>query len=169
MAIRIGLRRVVAFVLDWFLIVLWGGVLFVVFALLADAAAAPSGPWTGQLLGLVSMTLPVVLYFSWTESSVLEGSLGKRVLGLRVTDVKGRRLSFRAALVRNAIKFAPWEFGHLLAQQAVFSGEAGLPAWVLLPGSIAFAGPMIWLIELFRAGRTPYDRVSGAIVRAAGA
>jgi hypothetical protein len=38
------------------------------------------------------------------------------------------------------------------------------PAWTILPAVIAFAGPLLWLIELFRTGRTPYDRLSGSRV-----
>lgn len=113
------------------------------------------------------MTLPVVGYFSLTESSRSQGSVGKRAMGLVVARGDGRRLPQSSALLRSVVKFAPWECGHMLAQQAAFSGESGLPAWVLVPAVIAFAGPVMWLVELFRTGRTPYDRVSAAHVRMA--
>lgn len=166
MSIRLGFRRVAAFMLDWCLIALWGGLLFALSMLVSKGLLpAPTGPWTGQLIGLLSMTLPVVLYFSLMESSALEGSLGKRALGLRVITEGGGRVSPASALLRNVVKFAPWECGHMLAQQAVFSGEGGLPGWIVLPGLIAFAGPLAWLVELFRTGRTPYDRISASRVQ----
>lgn len=158
-------RRLAAFCIDWCVIAAWGGLLFAMVVLVgASDAGGPGGPWSGQLLGLATMTVPVVLYFSLTESSAMQASLGKRALDLRVTDEAGDRLGFASALGRNLVKFAPWEFGHMLAQQAVFSGEAGMPAWTILPAVIAFAGPLLWIFELFRTGRTPYDRLSGSRV-----
>ena len=156
-------RRIAAFCIDWCVIAAWGGLLFA--AAVLSGAGGPTGPWMGQLVGLLTMTLPVVLYFSLTESSAMQGSFGKRALGLRLTDEAGARISLPSALLRNLVKFAPWEFGHMLAQQAVFSDEQGLPIWTLVPATIAFAGPLVWLIELFRTGRTPYDRISASQVR----
>jgi uncharacterized RDD family membrane protein YckC len=166
MRARAALKRLAAFALDWCLIAAWGGLLFVLFTqLVAGLLPAPGGPWSAQLVGLLSMTLPVILYFSLCEASAWRGTLGKRALGLEVVDEAGGRLPTASALLRNGVKFAPWEFGHLLAQQAVFSGEQGMPAWTILPGLVAFGGPLIWVVELFRTGRTPYDRVSTSRVR----
>jgi len=51
---------------------------------------------------LVALTL--VLYGTVLEASPLEGTLGKRLLGLRVHDLMGERLSWRTAFVRNVGK-----------------------------------------------------------------
>jgi hypothetical protein len=51
-----------------------------------------------------------------------------------------------------------------VAQQAVYSGEGGFPAWVWMPAAVAVAGPVWWLVTLSTSGRTPYDRWSGARV-----
>jgi len=51
---------------------------------------------------LVALTL--VLYGTVLEASPLEGTIGKRLLGLRVHDLMGERLSWRTALVRNVGK-----------------------------------------------------------------
>lgn len=166
MSTSIAPRRIAAFCLDWLVIAVWGGIVFAaVIAFDSDGFSAPADPWTAQLLGLLVMTLPVVLYFSVTESSTMKGSPGKWVLGLEVETGSGRRLGLAAALIRNLVKLSPWEFGHMLAYQAVFSGESGLPVWTLVPAVIAFGGPIVWLVELFRMGRTPYDRISAAHVR----
>lgn len=45
------------------------------------------------------------LYFAFLESSAWQGSIGKRVLRLRVTDVNGERLSFKHASGRFFSKF----------------------------------------------------------------
>jgi uncharacterized RDD family membrane protein YckC len=46
-----------------------------------------------------------VLYFTVCESSAWQGTLGKLALGIRVTDMDGRRISFPRALGRYFSKF----------------------------------------------------------------
>ena len=46
-----------------------------------------------------------VLYFTVCESSAWQGTLGKLALGIRVTDLEGRRISFPRALGRYFAKF----------------------------------------------------------------
>lgn len=161
----IAVRRSLAFGLDWLVVVLWGGVVFGAVTIATHGSPpAPEGPWTAQAIGMLTMTLPVTLYFAVCESSAWRASLGKRALVLVVSSDAGMQLSFRSALLRNAVKFVPWECGHTLAQQAAFSGEGGLPTWVLGPAAIAFAAPLWWLAALFATGRTPYDRWVSASV-----
>ena len=155
----IAVRRVLAVAVDWLVVVLWGGVLFGgVMILTSGNPPRPENPWKAQGIGLLTMTGPVTLYFALCESSALRASLGKRVLGLVVSGETGERLLFGSALLRNAIKFVPWEFGHTVAQQAAFSGEGGFPVWVWGPATVALVGPVWWLIAMIATGRTPYDR-----------
>jgi len=159
------LRRVLAFAVDWLVVVMWAGALFGAVMVASDfAPPRPTGAWTAQAIGFLSMTLPVTLYFALCESSPMQATLGKRALGLRVERESGGRLSVGGALLRNAAKFAPWEFGHTVAQQAAYSAEAGFPVWVWIPAAVAAAGPVWWVVTLLTSGRTPYDRWSGARV-----
>lgn len=160
----LALRRCAAFAVDWLVIAAWGGLLFAV-AMLASGGepGAPRGPWVGQAIGLVTMTLPVLLYFSVLESSRWRGSLGRRALGLRVETPAGERLPLRRALLRNAIKLAPWELGHLGAQQAFFAGDE-LPTWVGVVLLASMLGPLVWVAAIVATGRAPYDRAAGSRV-----
>jgi len=57
-------------------------------------------------------------YYVLTESSALQGTLGKRAVGLRVTDLDGRRIRPGRAIVRYLARFLsalPWQLGFLLA------------------------------------------------------
>ena len=162
---RIAARRLLAFAMDWLVVALWGGVLFgVVMIATGGRPPRPANPWTAQAIGFVTMTLPVTLYFALCESSAMRGSIGKRILGLVVSRDTGGRLPFASALLRNGVKFVPWEFGHTVAQQAVFSGDQGIPTWVWGPLLLAFGGPAWWLIAMMATGRTPYDRWASARV-----
>jgi hypothetical protein len=161
----VAVRRLLAFAADYIVIVAWGGVVFgAVMLMTAGQPPRPANPWIAQGVGLLTMTLPVTVYFSVCEASWLQASLGKRLLGLVVTRASGESLSFRAALLRNALKFVPWECGHLMAQQAIFSADAGIPVWAWAPGLVAFIVPAWWLLALFATGQTPYDRWSGTDV-----
>ena len=53
------------------------------------------------LAGFITQTL----YFSLLESSHFQASLGKMALGIKVINKQGDRLTFLAALIRNAGKF----------------------------------------------------------------
>lgn len=46
----------------------------------------------------------VTLYYSFMESSKFQGTVGKLVLGLKVTDESGAKLDFVKALIRNLCK-----------------------------------------------------------------
>jgi uncharacterized RDD family membrane protein YckC len=155
----VAVRRLLAFAVDWLVLVLWGGVIFgAIMIATGGNPPQPESPWTGQAMSLLMVTVPFTLYFALCESSAMQASLGKRTLGLVVSRETGGRLSFGSALLRNAVKFTPWEFGHTAAWQSVFAGGAGFPAWVWGPAIIAFVGPVWWLVALIGTGRTPYDR-----------
>jgi hypothetical protein len=115
-------------------------------------------PWAAQAMSFLMLTAPFTLYFALCESSAMRASLGKRILGLVVSGETGGKLSFGPALLRNAVKFTPWEFGHTVAWQGVFSGEGGFPVWVWGPVFIAFGGPVWWLVAMIATGQAPYDR-----------
>jgi len=44
------------------------------------------------------------LYYAFMESSKYQASIGKMVLGLKVTDVSGNKIDFMKALIRNLSK-----------------------------------------------------------------
>jgi len=57
-------------------------------------------------------------YYVLTESSALQGTLGKRLLGLRVTDLDGRRIRFGRSLLRylaRLLSALPWQLGFVMA------------------------------------------------------
>ena len=158
---NLAIRRLVAFAVDWLVIAAWAAMLFgVVMFGFSGHPPRPNGPWQMQVIGFAVMTLPVVLYFTLCESSVWQATLGKRALSLRVVYGRVGRTPFSHSLLRNIIKFLPWEMGHIVANQAFFSTSSGVPAWVYVPMLLAFGCPVWWVVSVFTFGYTPYDVIA---------
>lgn len=173
---RRGPRRIAAFALDELVVGLWIGALTLAAALARAAGwlgdpAPPAGiaaKAAGHAASLLALTLPVLLYLSLLEAR-RGATLGKRALGLEVVGTDDRPLSTRRALLRNAVKLAPWEFSHLAIWYV--PGRPFLdppPAWSLAAWLLSLAAAAVYLAALFVGeGRTPYDRVARSRVRLA--
>jgi uncharacterized RDD family membrane protein YckC len=161
-----GLRRVCAWLIDYFLVAIYMGVLFfVVFVATGGRLeiAGVSTPAARHLLGAVTLTLPVVLYFAIAEASARQGTIGKQATGLRVTGRDLERISFGRSLLRTAIKFAPWEIAHAAIHRIPLDGEIAWPVLAGLLGSMLVAGT--YFATLFtRHGRPIYDLLAGTRV-----
>ncbi len=96
-------RRFVAYLIDGFIVGGAAVILYLVLAvILVVPAAAGRHGFTGRMLALLVVfeVLVVVgqwLYFALCESSRLQATPGKLALGLRVTDMQGRRIGFGRA------------------------------------------------------------------------
>ena len=55
-----------------------------------------------QIIALYSLTKFIIVYFYFTlsETSVWQGTIGKRLLKIKVTDMQGKRISFKRATIR---------------------------------------------------------------------
>jgi RDD family. len=167
------LRRVAAWLLDYLLIAAYLILLTAAsFALRASPLRAGfdgalSRPATAEVLGFLLLTLPVVLYFAIYEASPLEATLGKRALGLAVVRLDGCRLSIWRALLREAVRFLPWELSHALLWRVALSADRrGLPFWIAVGYGVVYALVLLYLATLFIGSRhrTVYDRLAGTIV-----
>jgi uncharacterized RDD family membrane protein YckC len=124
--------RVVAHFIDGIL----AGIVFVILLLIAFAMVGPgrfralaegSNPgefFTPEVIAIIVMLsgtsiLMMWLYYAWMESSSYQGTLGKMALGLIVTDLEGRRISFGRATGRYFGKivtgFIPLGIGYAMA------------------------------------------------------
>jgi uncharacterized RDD family membrane protein YckC len=100
-------QRLAAYLLDWIMIVVAvfaiaiavGVVLLVVLRGGDPKAAERVGFYTG-LLANVAIVFVGWIYFAMLESSAKQATLGKRLLGIVVTDEHGQRISFVRATGR---------------------------------------------------------------------
>lgn len=67
-----------------------------------------------QLYTLVTISLPIWLYFAVFEQSAWQATPGKRLLKLRVIGtIEPASISFPTAFLRTLIKLLPWELAHI--------------------------------------------------------
>jgi len=105
-------RRVLAYIIDTIILSIAGGIISGLF--LGSAAGLTSltpgtdqtAAFTGAMLGVQSISFIINwLYFALLESSSMQGTLGKRALGMIVTDLDGGRIGFGRATGRYFAKF----------------------------------------------------------------
>lgn len=164
--VGMALERLAAFMIDWCLIAVYGGLLFLFVSPLVRPLFTIS-PFISELMGFCLITLPMVLYFSLAEASSWQATVGKRILRLRVAKGGGERMRYRWSFLRTAIKFLPWELAHFAVWNVfVFTNSsatgAGMAALIL-----SYVLVIIYVVSLFlRRGRTPYDIAAGTLVMA---
>jgi uncharacterized RDD family membrane protein YckC len=165
-------RRVGAWLLDYLLIAAYLVVLTAVSLGLraspvrAGFNSAMSQPVEAELLGFFLLTLPVILYFAVCETSHWRATVGKRALRLAVVDDKGARLTMRRAVLREAVRFLPWELSHALLWRIALSPDRGSVSILVTVGFVlVYALVGLYLLTLFIGShRTVYDRLAGSLV-----
>jgi uncharacterized RDD family membrane protein YckC len=159
-------RRIGAHLIDSAII--YGAIGALQFGVLRPLGLAPdpqtvSGArFEGYLLATVS--LPAALYLALTEGSGRQATIGKRLLGLRVATVDGGRVGVGRALLRAAVKFLPFEVGHLAFALPV-------PLW-RAPGEFRAGFLVVWLllgldllaILRIERRRSVHDLAAGTVV-----
>jgi uncharacterized RDD family membrane protein YckC len=166
-------RRVAAWLLDYLVIAAY---LILLTAVSIGLLASPVGtafsaamrqPIPAELFGILLLTGPVVLYFALMEASARQATLGKRALGIVVVGPGGGRLSLGRAIVREAVRFLPWELSHALIWRAVLSPQRNsLTALETAGFAVVYLLVFAYLVSLFVGSqhRTLYDRLAGSRV-----
>ena len=163
-------RRIAAYIVDYsvFMLPLVGILSLGSWALLSfDISPFSDNAWLNHGVAILILTVPVVLYFSLSEASRFQATVGKRLLKVSVVDASGHRVTLKQAMLRAIVKFLPWEFFHTI----IWHWE-GWPSNPATPTNLQmFAMTIGWLVmgwfvvSLFVGSRrTPYDWVAGTVV-----
>jgi uncharacterized RDD family membrane protein YckC len=129
-------------------------------------SSALTRPITAELVGFLTLTGPVILYFALCEASTWQATLGKRALGLVVVGAGGTRLPFGRAIVREVVRFLPWEMAHALIWPLALPPHKEPLALTIGGFAAVYLLLIIYLISLFVGSehRTIYDRLAGSRV-----
>jgi uncharacterized RDD family membrane protein YckC len=103
------LLRLIAYVVDWFIVGIIVGILWLLVFLpflFVGAIAGFFNAWGWWTVFPFVVGLLMVLYVLYAEVS-WGGTLGKRILGLRVQTVSGGRITYSQSFIRNISKIHP--------------------------------------------------------------
>lgn len=163
---KLGLRRLAAYAIDFGVIAIWMILLILAvnsgwIEIKVEDTLDSAARWAVQGQAFLMLTLPVYLYFTLSEALGRNATIGKRALGL---GVDGSPIQIA---VRNLLKFLPWELAHTgiwhgMAVPFVTDPNALGTSFI----TISLGLSAVYLVTLFIGhGRTPYDRLSGTSVK----
>jgi uncharacterized RDD family membrane protein YckC len=118
-----------------------------------------------HLLGFLTLTLPIMIYFIVSEFKY-GATLGKRFAGLKVASFNGQPLTLTQVIVRNVIKFLPWEYAHILVYILILVPKATDSQLLIFGLILANIIPLVYLamIVLRKDHRGPHDIISQTVV-----
>lgn len=160
-------KRIIAFAIDFLpiaaYILVLGGIGTISMRFTNELLVSP---WTTDLFAFLVLVLPVILYFALQEGSQRQATLGKRKVGIAVVNAEGQKLRWRQALIRAALKFAPWQLAHTCVIQMWFGQTS---SWLGVGAVLAQGLVVIYVLTILitKAHRAPYDWLAGAYVIAA--
>lgn len=155
-------RRAAAYLIDVILLATLAQLTqWAIFVMADNPLAAASGPVLEGWV-LLTVSLPAWLYFSLSES-IAGQTVGKRLMGLRVSSVAGGRVSFVRALVRTIVKLLPWELTHAtLLLPTPLAAEPGF-RWGFIVVYVLLG--LYLVVMLFnRRKQSVHDLLTGTIV-----
>jgi uncharacterized RDD family membrane protein YckC len=157
------IHRILAWTIDFGIIVLYAVLLFTVTSLLFEVRQEDINPYWGQLIGFLTLTLPVITYSYLTEKSKWKATIGKRTLNLMVL-VHGNKTT-KSILQRNVLKYLPWELAHTGVHWIIYYESVGreIPIWTWAILNIPQVIVFIYFVSIiFSKGQSSiYDRISG--------
>lgn len=94
-------KRTAAYLLDYVIYMTGCGMLLLVIGIILGVSGTNPSEMAFNVLGLLISLVVYLLYYVWPEASAWQATLGKRIFGLKVTDLNGQRISFWRSLGRN--------------------------------------------------------------------
>lgn len=162
-------KRILSWLLDYLLILVYMGVMLAISLLVYCGVLGyvPTLNQTGMNLVSLALILPVMAYFIVTEAGKKHASFGKWKLELSVASVRAAAVRFRQVLVRNLVKFIPWQAAHMM----IFNGIVN--DWEITPyftvtAAICYGLLALYLLLVFarKDHRGLHDLIAGTVVAA---
>lgn len=161
---NILLKRFIASVIDFGIIAVYAillllGTIFI--SSVFDWKLNPN-PYFGQLIGFITLTLPVIMYSYLTEKSKWKGTVGKKLQKLSV--VTDHNKLAKNILIRNILKYLPWVFAHTGVHWTIYyiANDIETPLWtwifLIIPQLVVIA----YLISIInsKGQKSIYDNVA---------
>ena len=159
-------RRIIAFILDYMIIAMYALLLLGITTIL-NLKDLILNPINGQLVGFVSLTLPVFFYFYLLEKGRAKATIGKRIMNLHV-DSKTENTEPKIFL-RNILKFLPWEIAHVGVHWIIFFSkfENDIPIWMWFVLIVPQVMMFLYFVSIIVSGgeSSIYDRIANTKIK----
>ncbi len=144
-------KRFLALFIDYLTIAAWGVILLAInmFIFVALLDGFPAFDEFGMNLISLTMILPVFLFSTIMEAGEKHATIGKRKMKIEVSSVRSKTIVWQV-IIRNIIKFLPWQFAHMM----IFRGFAF--NWAL---------PPFWMAMLILADILPFIWIAVVLIR----
>ena len=118
-----------------------------------------------QLYVLLTISIPVWLYFAYFDSDKSKGTFGKRIMKLKLINNTKGRLNLRKSFGRTILKLLPWEIAHIgviFPTPIYFENDPGIRILTIV-GLILF---IIYAVSILLDSekRSLYDKAIGSRV-----
>ena len=164
-------RRIAAYLIDCilafsFYLITQTTVLAVVREMISENNEWMKVGWYSELYTIITISIPVWLYFTFTDSRLMRGSIGKRIVKLKVLSADSEQaISVKKSFARTVLKLLPWELAHIGNNFPVpmyFTEEPELRLGFILSG--IFLMVYIFSFVINKSNRTVYDLLMGTEV-----
>ncbi|HKX87409.1 MAG TPA: RDD family protein [Flavobacterium sp.] len=160
---RLLLHRILAWTIDFGIIVLYAILLLTVTSLFFNFRQADLNPYLGQLIGFLTLTLPVIIYSYVTEKGNWKATIGKRALNLIILTPENK--TNKSILIRNLLKYLPWELAHLGVHWVIYFESIGreTPIWTWIILIVPQVMVFIYFVSIIlsKGQASIYDKISG--------
>jgi len=171
-SLRLSLKRIAAFGIDYCIIAAYGGFLFYVSLQLDNVFHLfewfANQPVRAQVIGFLTLTFPVFLFFVLFERSLWQATPGKLILKLKVVSAEYGKAPLYCLAIRNGIKFIPWEVAHGAVHWSFYYVNQGsdIPFFLILINGAAMTLALLYVVLIFirSDNRTLYETWSGTRV-----
>ena len=141
------LLRFKALILDWLFICAYLLFLFVItisfyFWVLHEIPEFTN--LQSQLIATILSVVPIMIVFSMMEGSSNFASWGKKKANLKVIY---KCMPMKSSIIRNILKFLPWQFGHMSTINGIYNGFDTLFSLIFFTLSVIFT--IIYVLMAF--------------------
>jgi uncharacterized RDD family membrane protein YckC len=117
--------------------------------------------YQSQLIATFTSVVPIILIFSIMEGTNHLASFGKRKANLKVIY---RGNSIKGSIIRNTIKFLPWQFGHMSTINGIYNDFGTLFSMVFFALSMTLSITYVIMVIIRKDNRHLADLLAGSVV-----
>ena len=155
--------RIKELVIDWLVICIYLIILAIIsvsFYMIVFKGIPKTTEVQSQLIATITSVIPIIIIFSILDFR--RGSIGKQKVGLKLYF---KKRGFKYSVIRNVLKFLPWQIGHMATIHGVYAGFDSIITIILQIISLTLLVIMFLMGILRKDKRHLGDIVAGTQVQ----